>query len=179
MKLRQLGVAIVLGAALAACAAPRTVEGTKSSPAAPPPGGDLPAAAAPNASNQGGTYPYGSATGTTGAAPAGEPSPLLYERTPDPTSGDLVVKAPDGSIWRKPGADEEQHRADVESCYRAATAAARRDVRIYDDRNSALDTLTSDSVLSAQRRSLEKFNYDRDRGRLLTQCLERRGYLQL
>jgi len=182
MKPRQLCLAIVFGATLAACSATGPDDGTKTGSVAPPPDDSLPAAA-PQSLNSGGTYPYGAAMGSAGESQApdtaDDPSPLLYEGSAEPTSGELVVKAPDGTVWRKVGIDEEEHLADVESCYRAATAAARRDVQIYDDRNAALDTLTSDSVLSAQRRSLEKYNYERDRGKLLTQCLELRGYSRL
>ncbi len=156
---------------------------TATSPAADPTGG-----ANFGTSNSGGTYPYGStpydsAGGSSGSA-AGAPlilpsgSGVLGAEQSDGEAGGVLVKSPDGTYWRKPGAGEAQARADAEACYRYAWASTRHDQRISDDRDSAVDTLNT-TRFSALRQSVKGYDQKRRLRSLMEGCMGEKGYLRL
>ncbi len=117
--------------------------------------------------NQGGTYPYGAVPepGSSGAGDSG---------------ADVVVRAPDGSLWRSGrGTSSAQYQADAGACYQYAQAQTRHDSRIYDDRNAASDTLTANSRFAQVQQQREEYGLHQRRFSLMEDCMRSRGYFRL
>lgn len=117
--------------------------------------------------NQGGTYPYGSASGAStgeGTGGAGE---------------SVVVRAPDGTLWRSARAgNAAQYQADAGACHQYAKAQSRHDSRIYDDRNAASDTLTTNSGFAQVQQQREEYSLYQRRFSLMEDCMRSRGYFR-
>lgn len=168
----RLSLAAAVLAALAGCSggyAPRGAAPAPEAKAAPPPAstsGD----SGYGAANTGGTYPYGA------VPPAGAEAPATTE-SPGAEEG-IVVHAPDGSVWVKPGATTERYRADVDSCYAYAQAQVAHDARIESDAGAALPDGNDGFGLSALRGRMSNFERTNRRPALFSNCMEAKGYIR-
>ena len=113
--------------------------------------------------NQGGTYPYGTTP------------------TPETESGSggeaVVIRAPVGSLWRgRNSVSEAQYQADARGCHAYAAAQSRHDSQIYDDRNAASDTLTTNSGFAVVQQQRQEYDIYRRRIGLMEECMRSRGY---
>ena len=131
--------------------------------ALPPPAPTAPATG--EGVNQGGTYPYGTAQPTAPAAPAEDES--------------VVVRTPDGRLWRKAGTTEEQRQADIAACYELAVAQVRRDERILADRDSGFRDFGPSSRFATVERQMQSVDLKNRRSRVMNSCLESKGYFRL
>jgi hypothetical protein len=93
--------------------------------------------------------------------------------------GGIVIKGPDGSVWRTDTADPERQKAASEACYNYALAETRRDERINQDVLSARDTTATSLRFSDLRQRQTAFDLERRRDRLMASCMENKGYLRL
>ncbi|GAB4357873.1 MAG: hypothetical protein Kow00114_09690 [Kiloniellaceae bacterium] len=157
------GAALAAGLLLlAACAAEPSgpAGGVESGTALPPPSPGEPSAA-----------------GTVPVAPA-EPVPAPAASGEQPAAGEaVVVQGPDGTEWRAATAkDAEAYQADIEDCYRYATALTRRDAQHIDDRNAGIDTLTNQSPYSGLRQRVDEYDLRNRRAALMSSCMESKGY---
>lgn len=170
-----------------------TAQGTTSAPAslaAPPPSvaeaPQAPAASPPAAS----------------AAPAQAPAPVPTPQTAAhgssggeiPSLGGggsqgVTVVSPEAegrqpmpafqSGWAKPGTSQEQHRADIESCYRFAFAQVDHDLKIDSDVDAAGFYADDQGLgLNALNQRLNLYNLKRRRTELINECMEGKGYFQ-
>src|SRR3546814_14940835 len=80
------------------------------------------------------------APGQPVAPPLPEPSSTSE---PSAASGEpVIVKGPDGTTWEASSSKEQEaYQADIEDCYRYASAQTRRDAQFTADRNAGIDTL--------------------------------------
>src|SRR3546814_7805747 len=78
------------------------------------------------------------APGQPVAPPLPEPSSTSE---PSAASGEpVIVKGPDGTTWEASSSKEQEaYQADIEDCYRYASAQTRRDAQFIDDRNAGID----------------------------------------
>lgn len=153
-----LGAGLVL---LAACAtqspAPAPAEGVTTGGALPPP------AAAGNASG-----------GSLQVAPS---APLPAAEAPAASGESVIVQGPDGTTWStSQPTSQEIYQADIEDCYRYATAQTRRDAQYIDDRNAGIDTLTNQSPYSGLRQRVDEYDLRNRRTGLMSSCMESKGY---
>jgi len=149
---------------LAACAA---------EPAGPAAGLDSGSALPPPAA--------GETTSGSGALPVVPseplPAPSSTSQPPAASGEPVVVKGPDGTEWRASSAkDSETYQADIEDCYRYATAQTRRDAQYIDDRNAGIDTLTNQSPYSGLRQRVDEYDLRNRRASLMSSCMESKGY---
>lgn len=150
---------------LAACA---------SEPAGPAIGGDsgsaLPPPAAGENSAGSGASPVVPAQPVPAPSDSGAPASAA-------SSEPVVVKGPDGTSWMATSPhDEAVYQADIEDCYRYATAQTRRDAQYIDDRNAGIDTLTNQSPYSGLRQRVDEFDLRNRRASLMSSCMESKGY---
>lgn len=162
----RLGFLLAAGLALAACAksyTPPEDTGALPPPAAVDEGAGVeapPAVSLPEV-----------AVAEPGAAPAASASEGR-------AAAGIVVKGPDGSLWQG-GEDDARRKADTEACYDYALAETRHDLRIQSDADAARDTLATSSRFSEIRDLQNLHDFRRRRDRLMTHCMENRGYLRL
>ena len=131
----------------------------------PVPSGDAAAPSAPAAgtgANTGGTYPYGTAQPT---APAEGEAP--------------VVRTPDGRLWRKAGTTEDQRQADLAACYEVAAAQVRRDEQIMVDQDATMSDFSPSSRMRPLQRQMQGHDLRNRRSRIMSSCLESKGYYRL
>ncbi len=124
-----------------------------------------------------GTYPYGTARSTApagaGADPViGEPAPVV----PPQPEGPVLVKAPDGSVWRASGRDSEEMEAAIESCYRFAAARTRHDRRVTDDITRGSGNLQDRSEFGPLLSNVETYDLERRRESLFRDCMRNQGF---
>ncbi len=87
--------------------------------------------------------------------------------------------APFQSGWSKPGATRDQHRADIESCYRYAFAQVDHDLRIDSDVAAARDDDDDQGLgLTMLNQRLNLYNLKNRRTALIRDCMEGKGYTQ-
>lgn len=115
--------------------------------------------------NSGGTYPYGTAQPSGGATAK--------------NGGGIVVRTPDGSLWRKNDIDEKRYRADIADCYSYAAAQMRHDELIQTDQNAAFDNLATSSRYSLVQSQVQSYDLKKRRTRLIGSCMKAKGYLRL
>lgn len=113
--------------------------------------------------NSGGTYPYGQAQPSGTAAKSGEK---------------VLLRAPDGSLWRKDNADEARYRADIAQCYDYASAQMRHDELIVTDQNAAFDNLATNSRYSLVQSQVQGYDLKKRRSRIISSCMKSKGYLR-
>ncbi len=114
--------------------------------------------------NSGGTYPYGAAQ-TSGASAA-------------KTSDKVVLRAPDGTLWRKENVNEASYRDDISQCYKYAAAQMRHDEMILTDQNAAFDNLATNSAFSQVQSQVQNYDLTKQRKRLIGSCMKSKGYLR-
>lgn len=150
---------LLLGACASEPSAPAPSEGVTRGEALPPP--------AAGEDTSGGSLPVAP------SAPAPEAG-----GEPATTSGEpVIVQGPDGTTWAAdPRTSQEIYQADIEDCYRYATAQTRRDARYIDDRNAGIDTLTNDSPYSGLRQRVDEYDLRNRRAGLMSSCMESKGY---
>jgi len=173
VNLGKVGLAVCLSAALSACSyfdqGPQKVPLPASSyepvPAAAQPA--LPADTSDGLAtqagvNSGGTYPYGTAQPSgASAAKSGE---------------DVVLRAPDGTLWRKEDVDGVSYRDDISQCYKYAAAQMRHDEMILTDQNAAFDNLATSSAYSQVQSQVQNYDLNKQRKRLIGSCMKSKGY---
>ena len=110
-----------------------------------------------------GTYPYGTASETPVDGESGQ--------------GDVMVRGPDGSLWKGSPKDSAAHNADIESCYRYAAAQTENDARIEQDRRAIYGDGFGDTqsvgLLSSKLRS---YDHESRRRSLFSSCMRSKGY---
>ncbi len=90
------------------------------------------------------------------------------------------VRGPDGGLWKKEGASQTQHQADIEACFDYAWAQTRHDARISDDSAAARGNLAStSSSLNNARRRADLEGQKRRLQPLMEDCMTGRGYLRI
>src|SRR3546814_18923972 len=115
------------------------------------------------------------APGQPVAPPLPEPSSTSE---PSAASGEpVIVKGPDGTTWEASSSKEQEaYQADIEDCYRYASAQTRRDAQFIDDRNAGIDTLTNRSPYSGLRQRVDEYDLRNRRSPLVSSCMESEGY---
>lgn len=82
------------------------------------------------------------------------------------------------SGWTKPGTSQEQHRADIESCYRYAFAQVDHDLKIDSDVAAARDDDDKGLGFTLLTQKLNLYDLKRRRSELINDCMESKGYNQ-
>ncbi|MCG8360258.1 MAG: hypothetical protein MI920_32230 [Kiloniellales bacterium] len=140
-----------------------------------------------------GTYPYG--TPRQGAAGRAAPPPALIARARTLDSGQREVvdetitlipaesdkAAPPvtfASAWRKPEITPEQHRADIEACYRYAWSQVEHDIRIESDVAAARDDADKGLGFTALTNRMNIYDHKKRRTVLINDCMEGKGYIR-
>ena len=82
------------------------------------------------------------------------------------------------SGWIKPGTSEEQHRADIESCYRYAFAQVDHDLKIDSDVAAARDDGDKGLGFTLLTQRMNLYDLKRRRTELINDCMEGKGYNQ-
>lgn len=82
------------------------------------------------------------------------------------------------SGWTKPGTSEEQHRADIESCYRYAFAQVDHDLKIDSDVAAARDDGDKGLGFTLLTQRMNLYDLKRRRTELINDCMEGKGYNQ-
>lgn len=157
-------------------------------PAAPgsealPPPGAMEHAVSPSAGGQGSakgdsgwvsSYPYGTAQGE-GTAPGSE-APRTSQSAESSGVTEQGGLTPEVSGWSKRNVTSEQHRADIEACYRYAWSQVERDMQI--DSDVATGDFNDDSGLGFTQltRRMNLFDYRNRRTTLINSCMESKGY---
>ena len=165
-------------------------------------------AAAPAASGQSSTwtstYPYGTDQGAVApaqsAAAAPQPAPAPSAAEPSP-GGELLARASDSgetvtvyssedesgersplapfvSGWSKPGSSADQHRADIEACYRYAWSQVEHDIRIESDVAAARDDADKGLGFTQLTQRMNLYDHKERRTELINDCMETKGYVQ-
>ena len=101
---------------------------------------------------------------------------VVTEPQAEPTEGDDLPAADTG--WAKTGVTQEQHRADIESCYHYAWSQVQRDLNIDSDIDSARfdqDDGLGFNQLTAQ---MDAYNAGNRRSSLMRSCMEAKGYVR-
>lgn len=110
-----------------------------------------------------GTYPYGRVEDTPEAGEADQ--------------GETYIRGPEGSLWKGAPKDKDAHNADIESCYRYASAQTEHDARIEQDRRAIYGDGFSDTqsvgLLSSKLRS---YDHESRRRSLFSSCMRSKGY---
>lgn len=174
LKLGKAGLVLALMVALSACSSfdqgPRKAALPASS-YEPVPDADQPTlptdisgGAAQAGVNSGGTYPYGTAQ-TSGASIA-------------KPSDEVLLRAPDGTLWRKENVDEASYHDDISQCYKYASAQMRHDEMILTDQNAAFDNLATNSAFSQVQSQVQNYDLTKQRKRLVSSCMKSKGYLR-
>jgi len=109
---------------------------------------------------------------------SGEPAPL------QPVGGESAVSQTqieeDATGWVEPATSEEQHQADLASCYAFANAQVRHDEQINDDRSSLFGSnnpAVAGNLYSYQK-AIRPYGRNQRFERLFSRCMESRGYRQ-
>jgi hypothetical protein len=162
MRFKLVIALFFAAAALAACSntTPSTpAESAASTEALPPP--DAEARATPEEASQDGGAAV-AAPSAAAEAPAGEADSL-----PGAETG-----------WVKEGVTQEQHRADIESCYAYAWSQVQRDLNIDSDIDSA--RFDGDDGLGVNQLTAEMDAYSAGNRRisLMNSCMEAKGYVR-
>ena len=171
MPVQPLLIAVASVLALAACSSAPSTTQKVSPPPATAPGPDQPAAGGTSVSgnvNTGGTYPYGTVQKLgTGAS----------QETGTGVTEGVVVMGPDGTVWiRSDASDDEHYRTDVDSCYAYARAQVAHDVRIESDRHAAFESEAGGLGLAALRSQMDNFERSRRIPSLFNNCMASKGY---
>ena len=174
LKFGKAGLALGLLAALTACSYFEPAPKKAALPASvyePVPAAEQPALPAGNAGgasqqgvNSGGTYPYGS------VQPSGASATQSGEN--------VVLRAPDGTLWRKKSIKEASYRDDIAQCYKYASAQMRHDEMILTDQNAAFDNLATNSAYSQVQTQVQNYDLTKQRKRLIGSCMKSKGYLR-
>ncbi len=114
--------------------------------------------------NSGGTYPYGAAQPSGASGTKG--------------SDDVVLRPPDGTLWRKDNVDEARYRSDISQCYEYAAAQMRHDELILIDQNAAFDNLATNSAYSQVQSQVQNYDLNKQRKRLIGSCMKSKSYLR-
>lgn len=161
---RALAAGLLLLAAACAEPAEPALTGVETGTALPPPGAGANAGA-----------------GGLAVAPAAPlpplPEPSSTSEPPANAGEPVIVKGPDGTTWQaETTKDEAAYQADIEDCYRYASALTARDARFIDDRNAGIDTLTNRSPYSGLRQRVDEYDLRNRRTSLMSSCMESKGY---
>ncbi len=103
----------------------------------------------------------------------GEPVTVI---TPD--GGDGSQPSSFASAWTKSDVSAEQHRADIESCYRYAWSQVQHDIRIEDDVEAAFDDPDKGIGYKALTKRMNIYDHKKRRTVLINDCMESKGYLR-
>ncbi len=103
----------------------------------------------------------------------GEPVTVI---TPD--GGDSATPDSFASAWTKSEITAEQHRADIEACYRYAWAQVQHDMRIEDDVAAAFDDPDQGRGYTDLTRRMNLYDHKKRRTVLINDCMESKGYLR-
>ena len=82
------------------------------------------------------------------------------------------------SAWSKEGASSEQHRADIEACYRYAFSQVQHDMRIEDDVAAAFDDPDKGLGYKKLTNSMNLYDHKKRRTSLINDCMETKGYIR-
>ncbi|MGF1631641.1 MAG: hypothetical protein ACFCUT_19370 [Kiloniellaceae bacterium] len=114
------------------------------------------------------------AGGSLPVAPPATPESGATQATSDDP---VIIEGPDGTSWEATRAkDSAAYQADMEDCYRYATALTERDAQHIDDRNAGIDTLTNQSPFSGLRQRVDEYDLRNRRTSLMSSCMESKGY---
>lgn len=151
------------------------------------------------------TYPYGTDQGA--AEPAAAPAqtaataPAPAPATAPAPEGELLARASDSaetvtvysaedeagersplapfvSGWAKPGSTPDQHRADIEACYRYAWSQVEHDIRIESDVAAARDDADKGLGFTQLTQRMNIYDHKERRTELINDCMETKGYVQ-
>ncbi len=82
------------------------------------------------------------------------------------------------SAWRKSEVSAEQHRADIEACYRYAWAQVQHDIRIENDVDAAFDDPDKGIGYKALTKRMNIYDHKKRRTVLINDCMEGKGYMR-
>ncbi len=139
-------------------------------PVAPPPRAE---AQAPEPFIGGGDVTGGPAFAKGQDEIAGETVTVI---TPD--GGDGTTPSSFASAWAKSDVSAEQHRADIESCYRYAWSQVQHDIRIESDVDAAFDDPDKGIGYKALTRRMNIYDHKKRRTVLINDCMEAKGYMR-
>lgn len=107
----------------------------------------------------------------------GQAQPPLIEGESAVPLDDVQTESSD---WESPNTTQEQHQADLESCYAFANAQVRHDERIEDDRSTLFGSNNSAQAgnLYSYRKAIRPFDSEQRFNELFKRCMESRGYQQ-
>ncbi len=120
--------------------------------------------------------------GDTGGGPAfakgqdevgGEPVTVI---TPD--GGDASKPDSFASAWTKSDISSEQHRADIEACYRYAWSQVQHDMRIENDVAAAFDDPDKGIGYKDLTNRMNLYDHKKRRTVLINDCMESKGYMR-
>src|SRR3546814_21159343 len=111
------------------------------------------------------------APGQPVAPPLPEPSSTSE---PSAASGEpVIVKGPDGTTWEASSSKkQEAYQADIEDCYRYASAKTRSDAQFNDDRNAGIETLNNRTPYAGLRQRVDDYDLRNRRRPLMPSCQE-------
>ncbi len=131
------------------------------------------------AANTGGTYPYGTAQGTTQGTAQGTTQGFAIkvpqEANAETTEG-VVVMGPDGTVWLRGASEDVAYQGDVDSCYAYARGQVDHDARIERDVASAFDSDAGGFGLTELRGRMSNFERSHRVPTLFSSCMAAKGY---
>ncbi len=96
----------------------------------------------------------------------------------DPPSGGGTDRPAVPGGWSKAGVTGEEKRADIDACYRFATAQVARDIRIDSDIEAARDPYNSfDYRFGNLTRQVDGYYYSKQRINKFGECMRAKGYV--
>jgi hypothetical protein len=106
------------------------------------------------------------------------PAPQRTEEGTDSSGGGPEsVDEPLAVGWHRTGVPRAQKAADIEACYRAASAQVDKDIRIDDDIAAARDQVNSyQTRFGDLNRRVDSHYYSRQRISRFEDCMQARGY---
>lgn len=203
MSRSTLPLVLALALVTAACASksypPSSDQATGSGALAPP---DAEVRATATTTGQSSTwvstYPYGSAAGgaattpapaigvtaspAAGSTDAGSPAAgTATRRSVDESAATIAPAAGQESLptltgWIKAEATPEQHKADIEDCYRYAWAQVDHDIRIESDRSAAASDSDFGVGFTDLTARMNVYEHRQRRTELINDCMEAKGY---
>ena len=165
--------------------------------AAPSPTVTQEAAVVPPASETAPSAPQPAVAATPTPTPTPTPAP-----SPAPAEGELLARATDSgsepitvyssegddgertplapfvSGWNKPGVSNEQHRSDIEACYRFAWSQVDHDLQIENDVAAARYDQDKGLGFTDLTRRMNLYDHKERRTELINDCMENKGYVQ-
>ena len=142
---------------------------------APAPSSAEPAATAPSATAPSAAEPSPGGELLARASDSGE-TVTVYSSEDE--SGERSPLAPFVSGWSKPGSSADQHRADIEACYRYAWSQVEHDIRIESDVAAARDDADKGLGFTQLTQRMNLYDHKERRTELINDCMETKGYVQ-